>query len=187
MSLRGEGPTRGLDIVERIRVAESGTFWEQIEMHLDAGFGHSIYTASLWNPTEESHPPRLPLPHTYHDILYHSCLCTSPLCPLSLLPPLKIFSLASSTWPTNLLVWLRSIAPIVSVDHLCPVERDLWSAAAHITPLPFIYTSIGDLIYIYVFGNPILVLNSATAASDLLEKRGGNYSSRPLRTMVVEL
>lgn len=48
-------------------------------------------------------------------------------------------------------------------------------------------SSSGDLIYIYVFGNPILVLNTAKAASDLLEKRGSNYSSRPIRTMVVEL
>ncbi|KAG5648072.1 hypothetical protein DXG03_007107 [Asterophora parasitica] len=45
----------------------------------------------------------------------------------------------------------------------------------------------GDIIYIYVLGNPILVLNTAKAASDLLEKRGSNYSSRPTRTMVVEL
>ncbi|KAJ6575198.1 cytochrome P450 [Mycena capillaripes] len=45
----------------------------------------------------------------------------------------------------------------------------------------------GDLIYIRVFGNPILVINSATVASDLLEKRGGKYSSRPIRTMIVEL
>ncbi|KAJ7103446.1 cytochrome P450 [Mycena belliarum] len=45
----------------------------------------------------------------------------------------------------------------------------------------------GDLIYIRVFGNPILVLNSASVTSDLLEKRGGNYSSRPIRTMIVEL
>ncbi|KAJ6519905.1 cytochrome P450 [Mycena sanguinolenta] len=45
----------------------------------------------------------------------------------------------------------------------------------------------GDLIYIRVFGNPILVLNSATVSSDLLEKRGGKYSSRPVRTMIVEL
>lgn len=45
----------------------------------------------------------------------------------------------------------------------------------------------GDFIYIYVFGNPILVLNSAKAVSDLLEKRGSIYSSRPTRTMVVEL
>ncbi|KAJ7254032.1 cytochrome P450 [Mycena haematopus] len=45
----------------------------------------------------------------------------------------------------------------------------------------------GDLIYIRVFGNPILVLNSAAVASDLLDKRGGKYSSRPVRTMIVEL
>ncbi|KAJ7619107.1 cytochrome P450 [Mycena polygramma] len=45
----------------------------------------------------------------------------------------------------------------------------------------------GDLIYIRVFGNPILVLNSAAVASDLLERRGGKYSSRPIRTMIVEL
>ncbi|KAJ7619659.1 cytochrome P450 [Roridomyces roridus] len=45
----------------------------------------------------------------------------------------------------------------------------------------------GDLIYIRVLGNPILVLNSVTVASDLLEKRSSKYSSRPVRTMVVEL
>lgn len=45
----------------------------------------------------------------------------------------------------------------------------------------------GDIIYIYVFGNPILVLNSARAANDLLERRSSNYSSRPIRTMIVEL
>ncbi|KIK71103.1 hypothetical protein GYMLUDRAFT_33229 [Collybiopsis luxurians FD-317 M1] len=45
----------------------------------------------------------------------------------------------------------------------------------------------GDLIYIQVFGNPILVLNSPQAISDLFEKRSANYSSRPIRTMVVEL
>ncbi|KAF7320402.1 Cytochrome P450 [Mycena kentingensis (nom. inval.)] len=38
----------------------------------------------------------------------------------------------------------------------------------------------GDLIYINMLGNPILVLNSATAAADLLERRGSLYSSRPL-------
>ncbi|KAF7306992.1 Cytochrome P450 [Mycena indigotica] len=47
--------------------------------------------------------------------------------------------------------------------------------------------TFGDLIYIQIFGNPILVVNSATAAADLLEKRGAKYSSRPVRTMVVDL
>ncbi|EPT03915.1 hypothetical protein FOMPIDRAFT_1028250 [Fomitopsis schrenkii] len=45
----------------------------------------------------------------------------------------------------------------------------------------------GDLIYIRVFGNPILVINSAKAAADLLDKRSSIYSSRPYRTMVSEL
>ncbi|KAL0580370.1 hypothetical protein V5O48_001615 [Marasmius crinis-equi] len=45
----------------------------------------------------------------------------------------------------------------------------------------------GDLVYIRIFGNPVLVLNSAQAISDLLEKRSANYSSRPIRTMVVDL
>ncbi|EPQ60724.1 cytochrome P450 [Gloeophyllum trabeum ATCC 11539] len=43
------------------------------------------------------------------------------------------------------------------------------------------------MIYVRLFGNPILILNSATVASDLLDKRGAKYSSRPVRTMVNEL
>ena len=45
----------------------------------------------------------------------------------------------------------------------------------------------GDVIYVRVFGNPVIVLNSAEAVSDLFEKRSANYSSRPVRTMVNEL
>ncbi|KAF8844010.1 cytochrome P450 [Paxillus ammoniavirescens] len=45
----------------------------------------------------------------------------------------------------------------------------------------------GDLIYLRVFGSPIMVINSAEIAEDLLERRSRNYSSRPVRTMVVEL
>ncbi|KIM78610.1 hypothetical protein PILCRDRAFT_98340 [Piloderma croceum F 1598] len=47
--------------------------------------------------------------------------------------------------------------------------------------------TFGDIIYIYAFGNPIIVLNTAEAANQLLDKRGDIYSSRPLRTMVGEL
>ena len=45
----------------------------------------------------------------------------------------------------------------------------------------------GDVIYIYMLGNPIIVLNSAEVINDLFEKRGSFYSSRPCRTMVAEL
>jgi hypothetical protein len=69
------------------------------------------------------------------------------------------------------------------------MERDLRLAIPFFRPLVVtqLLSTSGDIIYIYVFGNPILVLNSAAAASDLLEKRGSNYSSRPVRTMVTEL
>ena len=45
----------------------------------------------------------------------------------------------------------------------------------------------GDLIYLRVFGNPIMVINSSEVAEELLEKRSSIYSSRPVRTMVTEL
>jgi len=45
----------------------------------------------------------------------------------------------------------------------------------------------GDIIYLRVFGNPIMVINSFEVAEELLEKRSSIYSSRPTRTMVVEL
>ncbi|KAF9015256.1 cytochrome P450 [Cyathus striatus] len=50
-----------------------------------------------------------------------------------------------------------------------------------------LYGDICDIIYIHVFGNPVLVLNSAATVTDLLDKRGSIYSSRPVRTMVVDL
>ncbi|KAI0051668.1 cytochrome P450 [Auriscalpium vulgare] len=45
----------------------------------------------------------------------------------------------------------------------------------------------GDVIYIYSLGNPIVILNSAKAAHDLLEERSASYSSRPRRPMTREL
>ncbi|KAF9499746.1 cytochrome P450 [Pleurotus eryngii] len=45
----------------------------------------------------------------------------------------------------------------------------------------------GDLIYVNILGSPLLILNSAEVMDDLLEKRSNKYSSRPVRTMVVEL
>ncbi|OCH95809.1 cytochrome P450 [Obba rivulosa] len=45
----------------------------------------------------------------------------------------------------------------------------------------------GDVIYVRIFGNPIVILNSARVADDLLNKRSSIYSSRPVRTMVYDL
>ncbi|KAJ6553596.1 cytochrome P450 [Mycena vulgaris] len=41
----------------------------------------------------------------------------------------------------------------------------------------------GDIIFINVLRNPILVINSLQGAQDLLEKRSAIYSSRPIRVM----
>ncbi|KAJ7056727.1 cytochrome P450 [Mycena amicta] len=45
----------------------------------------------------------------------------------------------------------------------------------------------GELIFLDVLRNPILVLNSVEAAQDLLEKRGAIYSSRPVRVMLKDV
>jgi hypothetical protein len=37
----------------------------------------------------------------------------------------------------------------------------------------------GDLVYLEVFGQPIILLNSPKAAKDLLEQRSAIYSDRP--------
>ncbi len=39
--------------------------------------------------------------------------------------------------------------------------------------------TFGDVMSFKVFGQPIVVVNSFKAASDLLEKRSSNYSTRP--------
>ncbi|KAJ7601748.1 cytochrome P450 [Mycena rosella] len=44
----------------------------------------------------------------------------------------------------------------------------------------------GDVIHLHSFGRSIIVLNSVEAATELLDKRGANYSDRP-RMLIVEL
>ncbi|KAJ6468321.1 cytochrome P450 [Mycena sanguinolenta] len=41
----------------------------------------------------------------------------------------------------------------------------------------------GDLIFLNVLGNPMLVINSVQVARDLLERKSAIYSSRPVRVM----
>lgn len=53
--------------------------------------------------------------------------------------------------------------------------------SAHSINLP------GDVIYYNTPGTPVLLLNSRQAMSDLLDKRADIYSSRPYRTMVIDM
>ena len=45
----------------------------------------------------------------------------------------------------------------------------------------------GDVNYLSVFNKSILILNSFSAARDLLEKKGAIYSSRPTLVMLCEM
>ena len=45
----------------------------------------------------------------------------------------------------------------------------------------------GGYIFLKIFGNPYLVVNSPKAAMDLFEKRSNIYSDRPVSIMANEL
>lgn len=45
----------------------------------------------------------------------------------------------------------------------------------------------GDMVFVKVLGQPILVLNSLKRTSDLFEKRSANFSDRINQTMLVDL
>ena len=45
----------------------------------------------------------------------------------------------------------------------------------------------GDIVHLEVFGQHVIVLNSAKAAKDLFERRSSIYSSRPFAVMLSEL
>ena len=42
---------------------------------------------------------------------------------------------------------------------------------------------LGDLVYVCNFGFGVLFINSYETAVEILEKRGSNYSSRPVTTL----
>ena len=45
----------------------------------------------------------------------------------------------------------------------------------------------GNLMYAKFFNRPVVVINSQKIARDLLDKRGGIYSSRPRLVMLREM
>ena len=49
------------------------------------------------------------------------------------------------------------------------------------------YSSAGNIIHLSVFGRPVIVLDSANAALDLLERRSSIYADRPRMPMGGEL
>lgn len=62
-----------------------------------------------------------------------------------------------------------------------------YSFPAEISDGSDVEAMIGDVNYLEVLGQPLIVLNSYTACKDLLEKRGSIYSSRPRLVLLSEL
>ncbi|KAK0469518.1 cytochrome P450 [Desarmillaria tabescens] len=62
-----------------------------------------------------------------------------------------------------------------------PLIGNLWDIPAEYPWLTYAKwsASYGDVIYLDTPGSPTIVLNSAQATTELLEKRSGNYSDRP--------
>ena len=63
--------------------------------------------------------------------------------------------------------------------------HEIWCACSlsteNIPRLPF---DLGDVVHLDVAGQPMIVLGSQEAASELLEKRSSNYSDRAPSPMV---
>ena len=66
----------------------------------------------------------------------------------------------------------------------------------HIRRIPLEYSWIefgkwakkyGDVVYVHVFGKPMIILNTYAAARDLMEKRGRNYSDRRKEVLIGEV
>jgi hypothetical protein len=60
---------------------------------------------------------------------------------------------------------------------LSPIVHNLWA----------LNNNTGDVVYLSVFGRPIIVLNSQKAAADLLGRRARNYSDRPRFIVAAEI
>ena len=67
---------------------------------------------------------------------------------------------------------------------------DIWYELCAIllkNALVIIYSTLGDVIYLNVLGQPVLVLESGRAALDLFDKRSNIYSDRLHLVMAGEL
>jgi hypothetical protein len=75
------------------------------------------------------------------------------------------------------------------VDNLLAISEDI-RYILHFRPRlqgPLCFTLRGDLVYLKVFGQSILVINSTDVAYELFEKRSSIYSDRTELPMLKDL
>ena len=64
----------------------------------------------------------------------------------------------------------------------------LWYVVAVLWgPQRYADRELGDVVYVQIFGQPMVILDSLQAARDLLEKRSSIYSDRPRFVLFSEL
>ncbi|KAI0643153.1 CyP450 monooxygenase [Trametes meyenii] len=118
-------------------------------------------------------------------------MINSPLAPTTFTVVLPLVTIAFGV------VYLRSVLkwnarkrglPLPPGPPRLPIFGNLFNAPKHKPWLGYrdICTEYGDIIYLEIFGNPILVIRNAEAATEFLEKCSANTSSRP-QTPLTEL
>lgn len=71
-------------------------------------------------------------------------------------------------------------------------EEEIWCVSLRVPPIPHILTQsnrpiyVGDLVFVPVVAQKILLLNSYEVATELLSKRGLRYSERFLFPLMDE-
>ncbi len=97
---------------------------------------------------------------------------------------LLLAALASGTLLLCCLFYLsryRRYIPLPPGPKGFPLIGNLWDVPVEYPWVTYARwtATYGDVFYLDTPGNPTVVINSAQAADDLLEKRSGNYSDRP--------
>jgi hypothetical protein len=82
---------------------------------------------------------------------------------------------ASSTWQH------LSDASVGGVAHIPGMGKEIRSVSCFDGAI--ILIAIGDITYLTLLGNPMIILNSLKATRDLMNERSSNYSNRPYSAM----
>jgi hypothetical protein len=65
------------------------------------------------------------------------------------------------------------------MEKILAMEKAIWSVLIAVPWEVYSIVQTGDLVYVQILGNKLLVLNDIESMRELLEKRSQKYSDRP--------